>query len=338
MTSNNQLFLVLIILMGLALSGCSTDTIITDTTPSPQATVTATMGFSKQQEMQAIWQRGSHSKVSFTAEFAQPFCAKCHSPQDWDPDNNPSEIAGCAEAIVNFQDGLKGVGDTQLSNSLNWNGVECKTCHLFDENGDPIKEIIFWNRETGNAERVSNNTDLCTKCHTKTNDVDNSVNLGENEFHSSLSCTACHDPHRTTASCTDSGCHADVSKDLEIIKYLAVDSDHETESPHSCGAGSQCHALATQVVEENQLPHIGVQHAFLTCAACHDGAEMEVGPVNENSVWTTFQTVEWNGLTVKRPKFSHVITTKVDCTRCHFEENPWELDADVGNDVNTSVR
>lgn len=333
MTSNNQLILILIILMGLALSSCTTDTEITNITPSPQPTATATLEFSKQREMQAIWQRGSHSKVSFTAEFAQPSCAKCHSPQDWDPDDNPSEIAGCAEAIVNSQYGQKGVGDAQSFNSLNWNGVECKTCHLFDENGDPIKEIIFWNQETGTAEEVSNSTDLCAKCHTKTNDVDNSVNLGENNFHSSLSCITCHDPHKTTASCTDSGCHADVAKDLEIIKYLAVDSGHETESPHSCGAGSQCHALATQVVEEGQLLHIGVQHAFLTCSACHDGAGMEVGPVNDSSIWTTLQIVEWNGLTVKRPKFSHIITKKVDCTRCHYEDNPWELEDGVSTPV-----
>lgn len=335
---NTKLIWLIFVLIGYVLCSCSAGAESVESTPSPQATGTATPGFSKLQELRAIWRRGSHSKISFESEYAQPYCAKCHSPQDWDPKANPGETPGCAEAIVKPQHGATGGGDAQLNSTATWHAVECKTCHLIGRDGDPLRGIIWWNQETGKAETISESIDLCTKCHTKTSDVDNSVDLGNDEFHTTLSCVACHDPHSTTASCTNTGCHPNVEEHLTIITDLAIEPNHETAPPGGCSGGTSCHMQSTQVAEQGLLPHIGVYHTYLTCAACHDGAGMEVGPVDGSFMWTTFQTVEWNGLTAKRPKYSHVITTEVDCARCHFEGNPWELAINVGDEVNTPVR
>lgn len=336
MTWNKIHFWLVIVLGGFFLAGCSAGVESMDSTPAPQGTSTATPGFSSEQQMIARWRRGSHSKISYSSEYSQPYCAKCHSPQDWDPTANPGETPGCAEAIVSSQQGATGGGGVQPELSAAGHAVECKTCHLLGKDGYPLRGNVWWNQEAGKAESISDSLALCTKCHTKTSDADNSVDLGNDEFHSELNCIACHDPHTTTASCTNTSCHPNVANNLEIIDALAIEPGHEN-IPGGCGGGPGCHMKSTQVAEEGLLTHIGVYHTYLTCAACHDGAGMEVGPVEGSFMWTTFQTVEWNGMIAKRPKYSHVITTEVDCARCHYEGNPWDLAVNVGDDVNTPV-
>jgi hypothetical protein len=328
-----KIFGLLIILTGFVFAACTAGVESPEPTPSTQPTGTSVPEFSRQQEILAIWRRGPHSKISFKSEFAQPYCAKCHSPQDWDPAVNPDEAFACASAIVNLKNGVTGEHNNQFYDIATWHAIGCKTCHLIDVNGDINRDTVWIDQETGKVETISKSINLCTKCHTQTHDIDHSVDLGNDGLHSTFDCILCHDPHKTTATCSNGGCHKNVANDLTLLKDLVVEPGHETETAHNCAG---CHFLATQVAEEGQLTHIGVQHSHLSCAACHDGSGMEVGPVENSNTWTTLQSVEWEGMTAKKAKFSHIITKEVDCTRCHFKGNPWELKTDVGVDVHSS--
>ena len=202
--------------------------------------------------------------------------------------------------------------------------LRCETCHQVNANGEAVSEIVWRNPDTGSYEAVSNSIELCGECHREVLEIRHT----SLDPHATFQCTVCHEPHRVNARCTSSGCHPSVAADLEIINNLAIEPGHETTEPHHCG-GNSCHAVATQVAQSGNLLHIGVQHAYLTCAACHDAAGMEIGPVPNSSQWNTWLPAA--GSVEKRPFFSHSIQRQVDCERCHFEGNLWELPYPVTN-------
>lgn len=70
-------------------------------------------------------------------------------------------------------------------------------------------------------------------------------------------------------------------------------------------------------------------HQAVTCAACHDGSGLEVGPDEEMGRWFTFlpSTSIPNGSHFAFT--SHNIVLEVDCSRCHFAGNPWSLPENV---------
>ena len=72
----------------------------------------------------------------------------------------------------------------------------------------------------------------------------------------------------------------------------------------------------------------------MSCAACHDSAGWEVGPHPETGIWVTFspwslvlQDGEDERLaeTGTMPFSSHDLDLEVNCDRCHFSGNPWDL-------------
>ena len=107
--------------------------------------------------------------------------------------------------------------------------------------------------------------------------------------HVGLQCTQCHDAHTTKASCTASQCHANVSK---VAGHDAA-------------------------------------HANVSCTACHDATALSVGPENKTKIWTTWRTTEVNGRKTTAGYVSHNLQKPVDCARCHFAKNPWNLSDSV---------
>jgi hypothetical protein len=59
---------------------------------------------------------------------------------------------------------------------------------------------------------------------------------------------------------------------------------------------------------------------------------MPVSPSPELGVWITFATAEPGSMKSSGPAMSHDIQASVDCNRCHFEGNSWNLPQVSGNE------
>ena len=70
------------------------------------------------------------------------------------------------------------------------------------------------------------------------------------------------------------------------------------------------------------------KHAELACWACHDAAGMAVGPLGADDAWVTY-VAEGGVDGADLPLASHTIAVEVDCSRCHFVDNPWGLAGEV---------
>jgi hypothetical protein len=107
--------------------------------------------------------------------------------------------------------------------------------------------------------------------------------------HAGYQCTQCHDAHAASASCSS----------------------------------AQCHPKLTQVSGHDAA------HAQVSCAACHDASALQIGPNNTTKIWTTWQTTNIAGMKMINPVVSHNLQKQVDCARCHFKDNAWNLRAPV---------
>lgn len=175
-----------------------------------------------------------------------------------------------------------------------WTPIECKVCHEVDRNNNVAPEFKWLEiaaiDEYADVESASA---LCQKCHIGA-DLPDHMPVEVAGVHETLLCTECHDAHSTSSSCTAAGCHDDwQAGDPPIVGH---DSDHENVS----------------------------------CVACHDGGDLDVGPEeNASEQWLTFVSYTMDGETTSAPFTSHNIQLEVSCERCHFAGNPWALSTDV---------
>lgn len=198
------------------------------------------------------------------------------------------------------------------------NPVNCNDCHL-TENGVVLEAVYWRNQQTGQYEAVSGGSSVCGQCHS----------ISAEHAHKLFDCVDCHDPHKVEASCTDSGCHSNIQTVFYEIPATPV-GGHPASGSSFCG-GNNCHSVATAVAQSAGSIH-GPAHASVTCEACHDASQLQVGPFADNGNWVTLQLGEFNGESVKTPSFSHDIQLEVDCARCHFEDNPWGLPLVTGQE------
>ena len=189
--------------------------------------------------------------------------------------------------------------------------VKCDTCHQ-SQDGDAVDDIALKNRFTGKSEAVDNYSDLCRGCH---EDYDHAESA-----HKSFACLDCHDPHTGFASCFD--CHQQIAEQSIQVPATPVDG-HNTGMDSLCN-GSGCHSVATQVAGMPFSVH-GTQHSGVSCSACHDAEDVPVGPLDDEKIWVSWRESESNGEPIILPFTSHNLQYHVDCNRCHFEGNPWEL-------------
>lgn len=177
--------------------------------------------------------------------------------------------------------------------STDWSNVECKVCH--EERKGEIQAEVLWLEIAAIEEyaQISSHTELCQKCHLAS-EIPGHTSIQVQGDHAGYVCTECHDAHTTAASCTGQGCH-------EEVFASAVD-----------------------------VPGHDQDHASLRCEACHDGAGLEVGLEEDSGEWVTYTgDISGAGDGDFYPFVSHNIQLEVDCTRCHYADNPWGLSAEV---------
>jgi hypothetical protein len=190
--------------------------------------------------------------------------------------------------------------------------VSCRSCHRF-ENGVATADIAWWDEASNQYEAVTNGNDLCLKCHAGYDSAQTA--------HVNMTCLDCHDQHSTKASCFT--CHEQVKQEGLTVPATPVDG-HPNGGQMAYCESAGCHSVATQVAQMPFSIH-GSVHATVTCAACHDADGHEVGPVQDGSEWVVWLPADFNGDTDSRQYQSHNLQFVVDCTRCHYDSNPWGL-------------
>ena len=238
-------------------------------------------------EQQAKWENSPHADTYAMEKGPNTYCAKCHSPGNWDPAATIDPPPNCVSCKFSFEDSPRIAAGNPLVAKSEWVDIGCNVCHRAQ--GDYVEPEIAWlDTATGYYETVADVTALCEKCH-----LDNETLRHKRELsggaHADYLCTECHDAHDTQANCAD--CHQEAMSD-PLANHSQYDETHPS----------------------------------LTCVACHDGSGLEVQPIENQGVWVTFRTTELMGRSSSKPYQSHVIQRTVNCQRCHYANNPWALD------------
>jgi hypothetical protein len=233
------------------------------------------------------WHAGAHASTYDLGKGPNTYCARCHSPGNYDPNAKVDLPPNCVSCKFAFESEVRIAVSNPLIPQADWKGIGCESCHWV-KNGISEAEISWTNIQSGYHETVATATDLCEKCHTDTQTLRHKRDLKEGA-HQGYTCTQCHDAHSTLAGCTSSACHPDVGTETEPV------------------------------------PGHDADHSAVTCVACHDAEGFDVGPMEDQGVWVTFRATELLGRTNVEPYQSHYLQLQVECTRCHYLDNPWNL-------------
>lgn len=242
--------------------------------------------------IRAAWASAAHAS-SFVADDKgqNNDCARCHSPLNWTPTSSADLPMQCTSCKFNVPK-PKPVAEAE------WKSVGCEVCHRTEDH--VVRPEVAWlnslvaqyQTDADPYEPVQMHTELCEKCHRDQGAVHARRDLGSGA-HAGYECTNCHDAHSAKASCTAEGCHPDALTPAQPI------AGHDKD------------------------------HAAVACAACHDASGLKVAPV-DGKAWMPFREAHMPGKTGAVPYVSHALQGKVDCARCHYNGNPWQLRADKG--------
>jgi hypothetical protein len=232
---------------------------------------------------------GPHSAGYDLGKGPNTYCSKCHSPLNWDINATIGTPPNCVSCkFANESEVRIGEGNPLIPES-EWKGISCGVCHKVTDN--EVNPTITWhNPETNYYESMATSQQLCEKCHLDTETLRYKIDLGTT-VHVDYDCTDCHQPHSVAANCQDTGCHAEV-------KFTEANRN-----------GNK-HTTA---------------HQSIKCTACHDASGLDVDKIEGDDTWTTFRTVEVLGRAQTKPYTSHNLTTDINCQKCHYPENPWNL-------------
>jgi hypothetical protein len=238
---------------------------------------------SQSNDIKSLWQASKHANTYILEGEENNTCARCHSPTNWlptSPDEMPATCASCKFTIKP----PKPIAKSE------WKNIECAQCHKTQKE-IVSKEVAWMNSliaafDTVNDpyEPVKSTTELCEKCHRDAYKIE----IGKSA-HASKTCTDCHNPHSTKASCADNKCHPNALKPEKPI------AGHDAA------------------------------HANVNCAACHDAGGWKVQPVGEKKIWQSMRPTDLKGKPNPIPYTSHNLQKSVDCARCHSANNPWGL-------------
>jgi len=299
-------FIVLgaIILLMLVVSGCQAPPEIVQVTVVVEPTAVPTETPEDQTEYHAAWESGPHSTYD-VARGPNDWCARCHSPQNWNPEATVGASPNCVSCKM-FEEITVGDGNVLIEEE-DWFAIPCETCHVMVDGF--ATELAWLNPISMEYVDVSTSTELCEKCHVTMagtsnpvgSFVDHKITLGGSahlnyggfigEEAPPTYCVDCHDAHTTEPKqCID--CHED---DIATAE-------------HAGGA-------------------YGVMKDTVTCMACHDASGADVGPHpdEDNDLWVPQLSTVGRGGPSTDAIVSHSIVFEVACDRCHFEENTWEL-------------
>lgn len=289
------------------------------------------------------WENSIHANTYALEKGPNTYCAKCHSPFNWDPAAVIDSPPNCVSCKFAFEPEMRqAVGNPAVSEE-EWQHIGCAMCHRM-ENGVAEPKPVWFDARTGFYETISSSTELCSKCHLDNETLRHARHLGE-YAHRDFNCTDCHDAHSLSAGCSDGGCHTNI-----YFPHPGIRSEHRVQTDASeC---SECHNsvadIHMNILEETPVNcmdchgniiggHVsramvlghGEAHEKVSCVACHDAAGFDVNSTEEDGEWIPYRTVQLLGRGSTEPYQSHNIQLEVDCTRCHYSENPWDLIDDV---------
>lgn len=292
------------------------------------------------------WQAGPHATGYDLEKGPNTYCARCHSPENWDPAAKVNEPPNCVSCKFPNEKEVRIAEGNPLIPEENWKGISCDVCH--PTGIDSADTEIGWrDAVTGYSESVASPTDLCEKCHHDTETLRYKVDLG-NHLHTDFTCTNCHEPHSARASCGNIGCHDDVVAVMAIYNptHLGISDNAVCVGCHTSGmdehtmyvkeVGSDdcigCHInlIEIPITDAVQLGHT-IYHQSVSCSACHDATQAPVEPNEADDAWTAIRQFELLGRTSRVAFTSHNLQREVDCLRCHFDGNPWDLPANIEN-------
>jgi len=242
-----------------------------------------------------LWETGPHNNEYDLYRGPNTYCAMCHSPQNFDPAAKVNKPPNCWSCKFPTDKEVRISPNAPLIAEDQWAKINCDVCH--PEGKGP--ELAVWNNGTGEYVPVATTTQLCEKCHTDSlGGSRHKIRLGGGAHSNQITttvyrpelCTDCHDPHSGEASCSNSECHTDILKPEKEIK------GHDAD------------------------------HAKVTCVACHDASGMTLGFDEASNTWVSGTSeVSKSGVLTFTAAYSHDFKKGVDCARCHFEANPWNL-------------
>ena len=304
----NLIILGALLLLAVILAGCQPTevikevevTVVVEPTAVPP---TPTEEPADQTAFHVAWESGPHSTYD-QGRGPNDWCARCHSPQNWNPEATIGRPPNCVSCKFPGQDIIEGDGNVLIPEE-EWNAIPCETCHMMEEG--IAGEIAWLNPIAMEYVSVSSTTELCEKCHVTTtgnafgSGVDHKITLGGSahlnyggfidEEAPPTFCTDCHDPHTTEPlGCVD--CHAE---DIE-------------QPEHAFGAFAS-------------------MRDTVTCMACHDASGADVGPspAEDSDLWVTTLTEMGRSGPTTSAIVSHSIVYTVACDRCHYVDNEWSL-------------
>jgi hypothetical protein len=233
------------------------------------------------------WRQSPHAATYALNKGPNTYCARCHSPRNWDPRATVDPPPDCVSCKFDFEAQPRLAQGNPLVAAGDWASIGCDVCHLTVD-GQTTADLAWLNTATGQYEPVADATALCGHCHADTEVLRHRRDLG-GQAHSAFTCAACHDAHSTQASCTAADCHA--------------------------GAG----------LSATPVPGHDDAHVSVACVGCHDAGTLAVAPVEDSGLWITWRTTELLGRSQSEPYQSHNLQRAVDCQRCHYPDNPWQL-------------
>ena len=320
------------------LGACQTATPEPTATPIPTATATAIPATpvltlaETQPDIYEAWESGAHSAAYDLGKGPNTYCARCHSPENWDSQATIDPPPNCVSCKFQTEATPRIAIGNPLISEADWKGINCEACHLI-ENETVVSDLTWYDTETGYHETLENSTKLCEKCHTDTETLKYKIDMGT-ENHVGFVCTNCHDPHNLTASCTQSGCHDTWGKTTPSAMPGHPSMGMGTSvscAQEGCHSGTNFTDKPTQSATNTvSWNHQDGLHTAVTCIACHDASDLQVKFLEEEKIWVVIRITELLGRTSEEVYQSHAITRNVNCARCHYVGNPWELPESVG--------
>lgn len=324
----NRFFVFIIVLF---LYGCQSVTLVAEATATqtePPTILPPTPTETRPSKEWILWSQSIHANTYDLGKGPNTYCAKCHSPFNYDPKARIGDAPNCVSCKLPNEELSRVSDQNPMVSAADWQSITCDNCH--ESNGAGVSSsIAWWDQETGQYAQIENSSDLCNQCHRDTDVLNHQIDI-KDSTHAGFGCVDCHDAHSTTASCSNTGCHENIRPDTVIPPSTPTGGQHPNTGAAFCG-GPNCHPAATQAALSNPTIH-GSIHAPVSCTACHDDSGMQVGPSEELGYWVTFRTMEIDGVVTTMPYVSHDIQVDVNCSRCHFEGNSWGLPLVTGDE------
>ncbi|HKJ27008.1 MAG TPA: multiheme c-type cytochrome [Anaerolineales bacterium] len=298
-----------------------------------------------QEEIYMQWEGSQHADTYDLGKGPNTYCAKCHSPMNWDHSATIDPAPNCVSCKFPFEDEPRIAEGNPLVEEEHWNNIGCEVCHRM--NGRVAdSEFAWYDKSTGYYEVMQTSTELCEKCHQNSEEfLMHKREMGE-EVHVGFTCTECHDPHDPYVTCGSSSCHSDIAqlRTLSTENHIGITDKSQCLACHPAGMDTHsmelqrtgekdclvCHDYFANLGEDDLAPvyHSGV-HVDVACEICHDGSSMEIGLMEESEKWVTLREVVLPFREYSKEYKSHNLSLSVDCARCHYKDNEWGLPEDV---------